>query len=61
MAKVTFKNIAKINIEGVMWNLKMTQNMEIQCNSFIKKMQLKYLPKDLKQQLKHQLNYQLKE
>lgn len=29
MAKVTFKNIAKINIEGVMWNLKMTQNMEI--------------------------------
>ena len=35
-----------------MWNLKMTQNMEIQCSSFIKKMQLKYLPKDLKQQLK---------
>jgi hypothetical protein len=31
-----------------MWNLKMTQNMEIQCSSFIKKMQLKYLPKDLK-------------
>lgn len=48
MAKSHFQKYRQINIEVVMWNLKMTQNMEIQCSSFIKKMQLKYLPKDLK-------------